>query len=86
MKEVSMELDGYLEYFAFAFVGEPGVRDVGADEDEFQVIDLFYAVSEDTFDPAGVFDEVEFVLFMIMHGEVKLCFISGKHREAIGFR
>lgn len=84
MKEVFVELDRYFEdLFAFAFMGEPGVGDVGADEHQFQVVDLFHAVSDDAFDTAGVLDEIQLVLFMIMYGEVKLCFISGKHREAI---
>jgi len=83
MKEVLVELDRYLEDLAFAFMGEPGVGDVGADKHQFEVIDLFDGVSDDAFDTAGVFDEVEFVFFMIMYGKVELCFISGKHREAI---
>jgi len=37
MKEVLVELDRYLEDLAFAFMGEPGVGDVGADKHQFEI-------------------------------------------------
>lgn len=87
MKEVLVELDRYLEdLFAFAFMREPGMGNVRADQHEFQVIDLFDAVSDDAFDAAGIFDEIQLVFLMVVHREVKLCFIPGKHRETIRLR
>lgn len=87
MKEVFVELDGYLEdLFAFAFMGEPGMGNVRADEHQFQIVDLFHAVSNDAFDAAGIFDKIQFIFLMIVHRKVKLCFIPGKQRETIRLR
>jgi len=84
VKEVAVELYGYLEKIGFTFMGEPGMRNIGPDKDQFPVFYLFHTVSDDAFDAFGVFDKIQFIFLMIMYGEVKLCLMPGKHRETIG--
>ena len=85
MKQVAMELDGDFEdRLTFTFIGEPGMRDVGAYEDELEVVDLFHAATNDATDAFGVFDKVELIFLMVMHGEIEFRFITGINRKTIG--
>ena len=84
VKKVFVKLYRYLvDLFTFAFVCKPGMGYVRADQHQFKVLDLFHAVAHDPFDAPGVLDKIQFVFLMVMHREVKFCFIPGKHRETI---
>ena len=82
-----MELDGDLvDPFALAFVSKPCMGDIRSDKDQFQVVDLFHTIPYDPFYAFCIFDKIQFIFFVVMHREIKLCFIAGKHRETIGLR
>lgn len=84
MEQIAVELYGYLKKFGLAFMGEPGVGDIGPDKDQLQVFNFFHAVPDDAFDPFGIFDKIQLVFLMVVYGKVERCLMSGEHREAIG--
>jgi hypothetical protein len=86
MEEVPMKLDRDLvDALTFTPVREPAMRDVWTDQYQFHVIDLFHAAADDPPNVLSVFDEVQFVLFVIVYGKVEFCLEPGKYGEAIGF-
>lgn len=86
MKQVAVELDRELvDLFAFAFMGKPGVRNIGPHQYQLQVIDLLHAAADDTTDTRRIFDEIQLVFLMVMYREIEFRLVPGIQGEAISF-
>jgi hypothetical protein len=84
VKQVLVELDGDLQdLFTFAFMRKPGMGNIGPDQDQFDIVDLFYATPDDPPYTLGVFYKIKFVLLVIVYWKIKLRFMPGKQRETI---
>ena len=85
MKQIAVELYRDLEELGLAFMGKPGMGNIGPYQDQLPVVDLFHAIPNDPLDAFGVLDEIQLIFLMIMYGKIERSFMAGEHGEAIGF-
>jgi hypothetical protein len=83
MEQVPVELDGNFLKTGVAFMGEPGMWDIGAYQHEFIMVNFFHTIPHHSFYTLSVFNEIQLVFLMVMNGEIEFCLVSGENREAI---
>jgi hypothetical protein len=84
IKQVFVKLDRDLMYFlAFAFMCFPDMREIGAYQYKFGVVNFFHMIPDYPPGPFRIYDQVQFHLLMVMQRKIELGFCPGKNGEAI---
>ena len=82
-----MELDGHFQYlFAGAMMGEPSVRQVGADHYKLYILDLIDVVADDALGARRIQDQVQLHFLVVVKREIERAFFPGEDGETIVLR
>ena len=87
IEQITVELRGDLKYLrAFTLMSKPRMLEAGSDQYQFQILNLFNMIANDTFRSGAILNEIQFKFLVHVQRKIEFRFHSGKHHETITLR